>query len=237
MELGVEKRAMRKLPLTLLSLAATLASAPAALADSYIFIYTGNVSNYSTGLYYPAAEITINGVFTTSGSANADGGIDITSFTGTYTDTENGVSGAISLYPGNGTYENYLISANDSWDYDNLYYPKANAPGTTGGQFDYYGLLLNIGPSSDPAEWEVNFWANTSTTYVLVESETEPGQDYLNQSNGIGITSSGSFGNSPGPIIARTPEPGSLLLLGTGLLGLAAVIFRKAKSSDKDLDS
>ena len=220
--------------MTLLSLAAALVIVPAALADSFIFIYTGNVSNYSSGVNYPAYNITINGVFTTAGTSDADGGVDITSFTGTYSDPENGVSGTISLYPGNGTYENYLVSANDSWDYDNLYYPNANAPGTSGGLFDYYGLLFNIGPSSDPDEWEVNFWANTSTTYILVESETEPGQDYLNQSTGIGISSPdnpGNPGDPSGPIISQTPEPGSLLLLGTGLLGLAVVLYRKAKPS------
>jgi len=36
---------------------------------------------------------------------------------------------------------------------------------------------------------------------------------------------------------ATTPEPGSLLLLGTGLLGLAAILFRKAKSSGLVLHS
>jgi hypothetical protein len=225
---------MRKFSLTLISLAAALVIVPAALADSFNFTYTGNVSQYPAGATYPAYNITINGVFTTAGIPDADGGVNITSFTGTYSDPVDGVSGAISLYPGNGTYENYLVSANGSWDYDNLYYPKANAPGTSGGLFDYYGLLFNIGPSNNPDEWEVNFWANTNTTYILVESETEPGQDYLNQSTGIGISNPADPTgptDPTGPIISPTPEPGSLLLLGTGLLGLAAVLYRKAKPS------
>ncbi len=104
---------MRKFSLALFALTAALAIAPAAFADSYNFNYIGNVSNYSSGENYPGDTITLNGVFTTSGAPDSDGGVDITSFTGIYSDSEDGVSGEISLYPGNSTYENHLTSADN----------------------------------------------------------------------------------------------------------------------------
>jgi hypothetical protein len=205
----------RKLTLALVAAAAAVAAAPAANASIYTFDFTGPITSG------PVGTIALNGVFTTSGAPNVDGGLPVTSFTGDYTDSENGVSGAISLYPGTSSYESHLTSTDGSWYYDNLFYPNQNAPGTSGGEFDYYGLLWYVGPVGNPHEWEVNFWSNTSTTYQLEESLTGSTQDYLNSATGIGITRGG------GAIVS--PEPGPSVLFGVGIMGLALLVGRKAR--------
>jgi len=86
--------------------------------------------------------------------------------------------------------------------YDNLLFPNSIPI------LDFSGALL------DANGVIINLFSNNGT-YQWLDNVT-----YTNGSN------------TANPLtVAPTPEPGSLLLLGTGLLGLAIILFRKAKPS------
>lgn len=219
----------------LLVLAASVAMAPTARADAFNFSFNGG--GLSGSGVIDVSNTPVPGV---------PGAYQVTGISGNFSDATAGLTNAAitglvstSLPSGinaDGTFVPpgiFALGAGDSLSFDNLFYPDGNSPAICpppppgdphgpypfhGGTLDIYGLLFNV-----DGGYTVNLWSNgvlpgLGLTYGVTDAV-----------DGVRLHSFGEPFADPGVNLTTSavPEPGSLLLLGTGMVGLVEGLRRK----------
>ncbi|MGH7066179.1 MAG: PEP-CTERM sorting domain-containing protein [Acetobacteraceae bacterium] len=126
-----------------------------------------------------------------------------------------------------GSFSRYAASTTATFvSYDDLFYPGGSpivcdGYPFSGGFLDVYGLLFTLNNGD-----VVDLWSNGDPP----ASDAFYGAYLLSSTGNVLDNSPLDPGGDPSGIAARVPEPGSLVLLATGLLGLGLVVRRRRTS-------
>jgi len=152
------------------------------------------------------------------------GAFDITSAEGTI----NGQAIHLAPVPSGANSQNLVSSAGGVFFADNVIYP--NGDGTFGGG---NGIVDNAGLLLQGADLITlyNIYSNSDGSYSILSGFYMPtNQGYGTLDNFL--LSNGGAGGSGGTIsVGPVPEPSSLALFGTGVLGTVGLLRRKLKSA------
>jgi len=226
--------------LPVLVLAAMAVAVTPAKADSFFGLtFTGNTVSGDTNSGTLSGNITLQ--VSNTPVPGVPGGYQVTGITGTFTDTSIGlintpisglapVSGLPSVNP-DGTFVPTGTDTTIPFTYDALFYPGGNSPVIcppetpggppgypfSGGVFDIYGVAFYADGYS------IDLWSNglvpgaPGVVYMVDDALDGDPIHPDNEGEAVPIT------------VTATPEPGSFVLLGTGLLGFAGVLKRRLR--------
>jgi len=228
---------MKRFWLVGFALVTALALAPAAMADSFTINLSSSAVNNPTDSNFCASGVScapsISGSGTLIGTALGGGSYDITG-TGVggvtiviagYTYTASVIPNSSSPAPAY-----YTSPSNYYFVYDDVV-----TLGTSSPSVDQYGLLFSLSGSGPDASGVIDFYSSgpTGSSDVIwwdLYLPTDSSLNDPNYPNDDGFPYGGAYGE-PLDNFAINPEPSSFLLFGTGLLGLAAFVYRRRQTA------
>jgi hypothetical protein len=205
------------------------AIAPFSNADAIQFSFSGGGITSSGTLTVVLAPANTSGVSTPNT-------YEITGITGTFADTNDGVSGSITGLYTPISYATPLTATSAAFtgaglSYDDLFFAGANSPADCpgypfgGGYFDVYGVAFNLS-DGDVGEFFSNgvLPGNPGALYAAADTNPttvldEPNAGSTTEPNGV----LGSF-------TASAPEPNTLLMLLSGVVVIATIRFTAVRA-------
>ena len=211
---------MKKILLVTLALATALATAPLAMADTLSFTATG--SSTGPGTATTASNVSATGTLT--GTALGGNVFGITAVSGVSI-TINGIVSGATLVTNNNAFSASGDNNNDFWVSDVVNTTGASGylptlPGTGAYSIHTFsGLVFQLTSGTYAGDF-VDFYYLTGGD--VVDTATPDGSTYV-PATGDGY----DINFAVTDLSTATPEPSSLLLMGTGLLLVAGFLFRQ----------